>query len=146
MHKGGAIFDDAKLKWMNKEYMKKLQDAVLSKAVEERIPEALKNTEYFSERFPKVLPIIKERISYFGEVDEMAMHGELDYFFLPPVYENANDILPPEKMRKGKEVSVESTAAILTQAAKIIDKGGDIWPFAEEQGRGIVLWPLRFAL
>lgn len=90
--------------------------------------------------------------------------------------ELAKLIICPEKMRKngaGEKIEVDaaSTAAILNQIGEILEKhthgentddidaqnavaGGwtkegikeVLWPFAEHEGRGVALWPLRVAL
>ncbi|MFA6297140.1 MAG: glutamate--tRNA ligase [Candidatus Paceibacterota bacterium] len=156
VQKSGAIFDEVKLLWINKEYMKKIPD-------DEFIPEVLKHfseeilvSDLFEERKSKVFPLIRERISTFGEIDDMVKNGELDYFFLSPTL-NKEMILVPEKMRKGKEVNEATTANILEKVAVILETIDEndftkekvkeiVFPYAEEEGRGIVLWPMRVAL
>ena len=68
-----------------------------------------------------------------------------------------DQILPPEKMRKDKVVSKESTALLLEKVIAILEDMEDssftkegvrekVFPFADQEGRGIVLWPMRMAL
>ncbi|MDD5318924.1 MAG: glutamate--tRNA ligase family protein, partial [Candidatus Pacebacteria bacterium] len=163
VQKGGAIFDITKLQWLNKEHMSKMDQVLFGQEVLARIPEKLKSAPTFSERFPAVLPLIKERISYFGEVGTMAEEGEFDYFFISPSFIGENEkaklasILPPEKLRKDKIVTKENTATILKKIMEILTvlDGSSwqsesikaaLWPYAEEQGRGLVLWPMRYVL
>ena len=71
---------------------------------------------------------------------------------------SADILLVPEKMRKDREVTIESTKNILEEVYSILEKSNDsdfesietvkslVWDYAEKEGRGIVLWPLRIAL
>lgn len=156
VQKGGAIFDEVKLNWMNKEYMKRMSDEDCFAKITERLPEIITASSAFEARKGKVLPLIRERISAFYEVEEMAKAGDLQYFFEKP--ELSKDmILPPEKMRKGKEANPYSTTIILEKVSGILEKipeneftkdrvKAEVFPYAEEEGRGMVLWPLRVVL
>jgi len=156
VQKSGAIFDEVKLLWINKEYMKKIPDDEFVPEVLKHLSEEILESISFEERKAKVMPLIRERISTFGEIDDMVKNGELDYFFLPPTLKREM-ILVPEKMRKNKEVSGETTANILEKIAELLETIDEnnftkekvketVFPYAEEEGRGIVLWPMRVAL
>ncbi len=157
VQKGAAIFDEVKLKWLNKEYIKKMPEEEWKQEILKRLPEEILECSSFEERKEKVFPIIFDRISIFGEVEEMSEQGELSYFFITPTELETRDILPPEKLRKGKDVTSTSTANILTKVIELLEsipetsftKEGTreiVFPYADEQGRGIVLWPMRYAL
>ena len=45
-----------------------------------------------------------------------------------------------------KETSKEETLKHLEKAKKIIEEGGDLMAYAEREGKGNVLWPVRYAL
>lgn len=156
VHKGGAVFDEIKLNWVNKEHVKKMSEKDVMDEVLKYIPQELKALETFKERIAKVQPVITERISYFGEVKNMTTEGELNYFFSEPSYASGL-LIPPVKMLKGKEMTVSEIRDILSRAKDILSElaGKDwnkdrikesLWPFAEENGRGAVLWPFRVAL
>ncbi len=157
VQKSGAIFDDTKLLWMNKEYIKRLPEEDWKKEILSRLPSDILEDKSFEDRKEKILPLIWERISTFGEVEEMAQNGELGYFFTMTPLAMPDLVLPPEKLRKGKEVTNESTAKVLQHAANLLESISDshftkegirevVFPYADEVGRGIVLWPLRYAL
>lgn len=156
VQKSGAIFDEIKLLWINKEYLKRMPEEEWTAEILKRLPAEILENSAFEERKAKVLPLIFERISIFGEVDEMAQNGELDYFFTAPEID-IEKMLPPEKLRKGKEVSRESTALHLRHVSDLLEQIPDIhftkegireavFPYAEQEGRGIILWPMRYAL
>jgi glutamyl-tRNA synthetase len=156
VHKGSAIFDIVKLNWVNKEHMKKMSDESLKTEVLKYIPEELKILSTFNKRIDKVLPVIIERISYFGEMKELIDSGEIGYFFISPSYDPAL-LLPPAKMLKGKEMNTENIQSILERLHSLLNELNEtdwkkdriketIWSYAEEEGRGAVLWPFRVTL
>jgi glutamyl-tRNA synthetase len=149
VQKGGAIFDEEKLKWFNKEYLKKMSPDERK----ERYKEELKkiNIGDLSEGLlNKLEPIITERINKFGDIKEMVSNGDLQFFFKEPSYEKNNFLW------KGKG-DFKKSSEILRQCIQLLsglnseDFSSEkvkeaIWPFAEATGRGDVLWPLRYSL
>lgn len=97
IHKGGAIFDEKKLEWINRQHINLLPP-------EEKIKIIAK--EFDTETIPK---LDKEKICW-------------------------------------KETSAEETLKHLAKAKEIISQGGDLMVYAEKEGRGEVLWPVRYAL
>jgi glutamyl/glutaminyl-tRNA synthetase len=92
---------------------------------------------------------MRERIQTFGELAEMDKAGEWAYFGTEPVYEAAK-LIP-----KGSEK--EATKTRLNEVYRLVDGVSEanwhdagikdsVWEYAEKEGRGNVLWPLRFAL
>ncbi len=78
VQKSPAIFNETKLEWFNKEHIKLLSPAEIEKNILEWLPEEMRNS--------KLVPIIMERISKFGDVKNMVEAGELDFFFKQPEY------------------------------------------------------------
>lgn len=151
LQKAGAVFNIDKLKWLNKHYMKLLPEEVIGENVRARFPEALRaETEKHSETFKKILPIILDRISTFGEVRLLAEEGEFTYFFDDPQYEREGLF--------GKEehdfAAIRGNLDSITKLLEKIDSAdftadavkNAVWDYATEVGRGRVLWPMRFAL
>jgi glutamyl-tRNA synthetase len=143
----GGKFNEDKLIWTNKEYLKKLPMDRLEKEISDKLS---KKYTYSKELLIKVLPIIVDRINTFGELERYVIEGEFDYFFLPPV--------PVKEMLIWKkdtdfEIPKNNLKIISGMIEKISD--GDfaeeklkeiLMPKAEELGKGSVLWPLRVAL
>ncbi len=154
VQKSGAIFDMVKLKWINKEHMRLLSDEEFKDKVIEFLPEDIKNSAKFSLMLPKILPLLRERLSTFGEVTEMAQ-TEFKYFFSDPKY-SAENLLCPPKQRKGQEVTLEALKPILGRLKALLEPLSEpfnqlnikeaVWPYAEEKGRGLVLWAMRYCL
>ena len=152
--KSGAILDEVKLNWINKEHMKLMTEEIRNKCIKERLNK-FNLAEKISE---KVYPIIFDRISKWGDIDEMVeaglpagKAGELDYYFQAPDYEST---LLYWKGTPAKE----ETRKHLEYVKNILEKANDqefsdiekikslIFDYATEQGRGEVLWPVRVSL
>jgi len=143
VQKGGAVFDANKLNWINKEYIKLLP----KEKIKEELEKILQDKD--SQMIDRIIPIIIDRISKWGDVQELIETGELTYFFEEPSYE-ASAI-------NWKEESSDKTAEYLEKLLSILSDIAEkdfmsenikakIWDYAGEKGRGNVLWPMRFAL
>ncbi len=152
VQKSGAIFNIKKLNWLNREYIKRLSDNEIMKQLKFRLPEELKNNPNIS----KLVPIIKERIDKFGDINKLYETGELDFYFKKPLIDKDN-LLCPEKLRKGSVANLSDVKKYLEKTLEIIsgiDENdfsvekikSSVWDFATEAGRGIVLWAYRYAL
>ncbi|MBI4079831.1 glutamate--tRNA ligase [Candidatus Kaiserbacteria bacterium] len=144
VHKSGAVFDIEKLKWLNRQYILEAADERMREEAEQRIPHQDKAT------IARLLPLLRERIQVWSDIDAMARHGELDFFFIEPKLDPANIA------GKGSDARValrhlEATRKLLEAlpSARDIDATdvkNAVWAYAEKEGRGPVLWPLRYAL
>lgn len=141
IQKSAAVFNLQKLDWFNKEWIKKMDD-------KEIISIILKNTKIDEDLLNKALPEIKERVTKLDELKNIFDRGgEFDYLISLPDYEikkinwkeNTSEITL-KHLNKVLEILNETET---TDTEKIKDK---IWPYADEVGRGDVLWPTRFAL
>lgn len=155
VQKGGAVFNPVKLDWINKEHIKLLSDLDFKNHALAYMSTELKSLSNFNTRIDAVLPVIKERINKFSDIREMEAMGELHYFFIDSSYESAL-LLCAEKQRKGKESMTIADLAPIYEHLKTLIGGmtnfapdaikETLWPYAEQEGRGLVLWALRTAL
>lgn len=152
IQKGGAIFDTEKLTWFNKEHLKRLPDDDFAGEVLKRLPEeirALLAEEPYASRFVRLLPIVRERTQLLSDIALDGESGEYDFaFFTPEPAPEAlawkNDTSPQDavpRLRKVIELLEALPEDISAEEAK-----DAIWPYAEEIGKGEVLWPVRVAL
>jgi glutamyl/glutaminyl-tRNA synthetase len=147
VQKAGAIFNEEKLNWFNREYMKKMSSEELKTGIMKFLPDQFKNLS--DEIMNKLIPIIAERINYFGEVQIMIDDGELDYYINTPEINLEKLSWKGEGNDKAK-IHLEKTIELLDSVSES-DWNSEtvkntIWSYAEESGRGNVLWPMRFAL
>jgi glutamyl-tRNA synthetase len=142
IQRSGAKWDDGKLDWLNKEHIKLLSKDEIKKNILEWLPENMQEE--------KLVPIIFERISKWGDVKEMAAKGELDFFFKQPEYNKEKLIY--------KNVSLEKILENLKTAIVSL-KDLDENDFTQEniknalmsiadklESRGELLHPVRYAL
>lgn len=151
MQKPGAIFNPEKLEWLNKEHIKRLSERTLLSHIENFLPSDVKGLPGYShEKLSCAAPILAEHITHFGEITLMAKSGELNYYFTAPVY-------PKEELFWKEERDLAKLRERLTKTQMLLDAvdmdkftkenvKNALWGYAEGEGRGQVLWPLRFAL
>ncbi len=149
VNKSGAIFNEEKLKWFNKEYIKKLSAFELEEKVKAALETAGKPA-LSQEMLTKFTPVALERISTFSELELMIKNGEFEYVFAQPIFD------PKNLLWKGKgDFNLVKTrlATIISLVEKVDSQDftkekvkETVWAYAEQEGRGEVLWPMRFAL
>ncbi|KKU81522.1 MAG: glutamyl-tRNA synthetase [Parcubacteria group bacterium GW2011_GWA1_47_8] len=151
IQKSGAVFNIDKLKWLNKHYLKTLPSKGVGEEILARFPEDLrKQAREHSEVFAKIIPIIMDRISAFGEVLELVSGGEIAYFFVDPTYEREALLWKDEKnlvrAREHLDKVYEMLQTIPSEDFVAVRIKDTLWDYATSAGRGNVLWPLRYAL
>jgi glutamyl-tRNA synthetase len=147
---GGALLNEEKLKWLNREHLLKLPTEEFSKFVGTWLPQSLRELPQFSgERLERLLPSIRERVSIGKDIAEQGTAGEFDFAFKAPAPNPAvikwkNDETPRvtlPRLQKLAELIARMPENLSAEEIK-----GYIWDYATEVGKGEVLWPLRTAL
>ncbi len=139
VHKGGAVFDIHKLLWFNHEHIKRLSDEDYASRLKEFSGKDID---------PRLVPLLKMRAQTLAEAataltDEFGFLGEISY--------------DPSLLLQGGKLNAEVSANHLQAVAELLHNVPDegftaeqlkdiVWPYATDQGRGAVLWPLRVAL
>ena len=142
IQKAGGKFNEEKLDWLNKEHLKLLSKEEIEKNILEWLPEGKKDT--------KLVPIIIERISKWGDIKTMDEAGEFDLFFNPPaiskeklLYKNTTEEKTKENLQKviealqnidEKDFTLENIKNFLTLISEMASS------------RGEILHPVRYAL
>lgn len=138
----GGGYNEDKLDWINKEHIKLLSEEELEQYVFPWLPKEL--------QIKKIIPIITERISKFGDIKQMVDNHELDFFYKTPEYETSKLIYKDSE----KEVILKN----LKQALEVIHMTNDndfnkdnikilLMELADSlPNRGQLLHPVRFAL
>lgn len=140
IHKSGAMLNEEKLLWLNKEHIK-------LKSEEEKLA-AIKPymTTFPDEMLTKLLPTIVERINTYGELTSI-VSPEFGFFLAYPEIEKERLLF--------KDDEAPAATRHLDKVKEIIDTAdfsssesikAAIMPYAEEVGKGNVLWPLRMSL
>ncbi|QSH39606.1 glutamate--tRNA ligase [Candidatus Kaiserbacteria bacterium] len=91
--------------------------------------------------------ILRERVHKFSDITTMLNEGEFNWIINQPVVK-AEDILwketPAETIKKHLEYAYKTLENASKWTPESIKE--QLWSYAEEQGKGEVLWPLRFSL
>jgi glutamyl/glutaminyl-tRNA synthetase len=152
IQRSGAKWSDDKLNWINKEHTKLLLKEEIEKNILERLPESMQEK--------KLVPLIFERISKWGDVKEMVEKGELDLFFKQPIYPKEKLIFSARggSASGGKNSNMEKTSENLRLSIKALEELEEenftqeniktvLMAIADKLGsRGELLHPVRFAL
>ena len=146
------MFDVEKLRWVNRQYLTaKREDDFRAEAFRRMEPGIGKRGLPWNENIAhRIVPIIRERVTIWSDLDTMIDTGELDFFFADPAPEKASI---PQKNQPAEEAvrHLEKLIQIFNDAPESAFADPDtvkalIWEYAENEGRGNVLWPLRFSL
>ena len=140
--KSPAVFDMVKLRWMNGEYMKKMDD---EKFYEIALP-YLKEVITKDLDFHKIAAMVKTRIEVFPDIKD-----HVDFFEKVPEYETSMYV--HKKMKTNEETSLQ----VLREVQPLLEAQEDfsndalfemLSAYAKEHGYkvGYVMWPIRTAL
>ena len=140
--KSPAVFDMVKLRWMNGEYMKKMDD---DKFYEMALP-YLKEVITRDLDFHKIAALVKTRIEVFPDIKD-----QVDFFEKVPEYETSMYV--HKKMKTNEETSLQ----VLREVQPLLEAQEDfsndalfemLSAYAKEHGYkvGYVMWPIRTAL
>jgi glutamyl-tRNA synthetase len=117
IQKAGAVFNIEKLNWFNKQYISKMSDVEFSVYAGNFISKDIPN---------KILPLIKEKISYFGEIEAL-LNGELSFVDGVGSYDK-------ESLKWKQEKDLVNTKEYLKM---IIEKLNSIDDFSKESVKNI---------
>ena len=142
IQKSGAQMNEEKLDWINKEHLKKLPAEEIKNNILILLPEELRNE--------KIIPLIYERISKWGDVKTMLGAGELDFFIKRPeikkeklIYKNA----PAEKISENLKLAVAALKNISENNFSHENIKSALTLIAQNlKNRGEFLHPVRYAL
>lgn len=142
MSKSPAVLDMTKLKWMNGEYIKAMDD---EKFYEMALP-YIKSTLSRDMDFRKIAAMVKSRIEVFTDIPEI-----IDFFEAVPEY--STEMYTHKKMKTNEENSLTLLKEVLPvlEGAESFDNDSlfeALKKFAEEKEykTGFVMWPIRTAV
>ncbi|MCA9366180.1 glutamate--tRNA ligase [Candidatus Kaiserbacteria bacterium] len=149
IQRSGGAFNEEKLRWMNSEHLKQLGREAQTAYVTKGLPDSVTTApQYSDERLARAVPVIIERIHNLVELRELFAAGEFDWLFKEPSYD-------PELLKWKNDDSVHAAKSRLQHVLGLLETTdfsspeavkNALWGYAEEIGRGEVLWPLRVAL
>ncbi len=142
INKSPSVFDVNKLRWMNGEYIKKMEFDDFYKMAEPYLKEVL--TKDFD--LKKIANMVKTRIEVFPDIKD-----HVDFFETLPEYDP--EMYVHKKMKTTKESSLEVLKDILPVLEACDDYSNDalyqtLLKYVEEKEvkNGYVMWPIRTAV
>lgn len=148
VQKKGGIFNIEKLDWINREY-------ILRTSFEEQFSifnGQISNTKWKdSEKvkdkifMEKLLKIMLDRIHRWSEIGEMIEAGEYDYLFEKPALNREKIGWKTQTPEKTKDC-LEKVLEIFELKISDNELTAKIMELAEKEGKGEILWPLRYSL
>ena len=140
--KSPAVFDMVKLRWMNGEYLKAMDDDKFYEMAECYLKSAL--TKDFD--LKKIAGMVKTRIETFCDIA-----AQVDFFEALPEYDV--EMYTHKKMKTNSETSLEVLTEVLPLLEAQEDYSNDalyatLVKYVEEKGckNGYVMWPMRTAV
>ncbi len=146
VQKKGSVYNIQKLFWINKEHLKKLSDTEMDTYFKKFLPQEIDETLY-----EKLRTLLVERVSYGKEIVDMYEAGEFVYYTQTPEIADVSKII----WKQGtKEDAVRHLSWLLDTFKKADNADFEteekiknlVWDYAEQEGKGDVLWPLRYTL
>ncbi len=146
VQKGGAIFNQEKLLWFNKEYIKKLPIETVTLEIKKRFPDSCQDAAIIE----KIASNIQERISIWSDIDQMIKDNDVQYYFIDPIYDGELIIWKKggtlDEAKENLKKVLEIISSIPEAEFHADQLKGKLMPIALEKGKGNVLWPLRASL
>lgn len=140
--KSPAVFDYTKLKWMNGEYIKAMDDDKFYEMAEPYLKKSLSREMDLK----KIASMVKTRIEVFPDICEL-----VDFLEELPTYDTA--MYEHKKMKTTKDSSLKVLQELLPKLEAQDDYSNDalyqlLLAYVEEKGckNGYVMWPVRTAV
>ncbi len=149
IQRSGGAFNEEKLMWMNKQFINQLSaDAQYEYVLDSIVNRVKELSQYNEERVRRAVSTFLERAQYKKEIRDASEAGEYDYLFSTPSYDVSilkwknDETVSAAKPRLLKAIELlESTDFSTPDTVK-----SSLWSYAEEIGKGELLWPIRIAL
>lgn len=142
INKSPSVFDIQKLRWMNGEYIKKMEDDAFLKMAMPVVDEVI--TKPYDKK--KIAMMTKSRIEVFPDIKE-----HIDFFEALPEYDVA--MYEHKKMKTNLESSLEVLEDVIPLLEDFDDYSNDAlyamlsdYVAKKEVKNGYVMWPIRTAL
>ncbi len=140
--KSPAVFDYAKLKWMNGEYLKAMDEDLFYEMAEPYLKQAIRKELDLK----KIAAMVKTRIEVFPDIPAL-----VDFFEELPQYDPA--MYAHKKMKTDQASSLEVLTELLPRLEALEDYSNEalcqaLAAYVEERGckNGYVMWPVRTAV
>lgn len=151
IQKSAGFFNPEKLEWFNKEHIKRLNVEDQCIQIARALPSSITTlNEYSNEYLLRITPLLVEHITHFSQISEMAERGEIAYFFTEPTYNTEGLFWKDDKKAEHTRLHLDKVMNLLQGISNdnftVETVKTALWEYATAEGRGNVLWPMRYAL
>lgn len=164
VQKSPAAFNPEKLDWFNREYIKRLPSEAFWNHAALWLPKWTQEAPQHLEMLKKIEHLLRDRIAKFADVKALFEAGEFDYFFNEPLLKEEMLAWLHRSEKSDRPISEADLGKKITEAKKHLQAVREklegieeskwnieklkavLMPYAEAEGKGNVLWPLRVAL
>lgn len=149
LQRSGAVFDIEKLQWINKEHRKLIP---YDDVVHDLIVHLKNNPDLLAvlHRSPRAVQDLLERFATWKELDEAIDAGEFDFYTQEPEVTREGLVWKKDPVPDGVKERLVKIAELLDAVDSTTfnyeNVKNAVWEYAEAEGKGGVLWPMRFAL
>jgi nondiscriminating glutamyl-tRNA synthetase len=145
VQKAGAVFNQEKLAWFNRQHMLMLSDEAYMEYAQKFI-----DPEFSKFLTAGILPIMRDRLSTFGELNDL-FKTDLAYLATESVALDSAKIAWKQSTATEAIEALKSAMTVietLSESPTEEEAKAAVWPLAEAAtgGRGSVLWPLRYGM
>ena len=148
--KSPAVFNEEKLRWINKQHLQTISDKDFWEALLDFASNDLKEKLKAPGVKEALLEDLRERLSVYCDIEQMEKEGDFDWLLKDEPCLDAEELIWKKADRKETLEHLKKLSEILCDP-KVEGFGKErveqlVLPYAEEKGKGNVLWPLRYAL
>jgi len=150
IQKGGAVFDSEKLKWLNRQHRAKLPAREMEALFTGQLDESYPDLRDLFVRCPLALEDVLERFATSGEFYDAVQAGEFAFYYEQPSVSREALVFKkdphPEYLGTRLHKLTELLDGVDADHFTALKVKNAVWDYAEQEGRGNVLWPMRYAL
>ncbi len=144
-----AIFNREKLNWLNKRYLLQRPHKEALNGIKNALSQNKTLNKLEKWQIERLSQLVLERIHYYGEATSLAKDGEFDYIVSTANYSKESLLWKKDPEASATKTHLEYIVSILKTLnanPEMTNVRENIYPYADQNGRGEVLWPLRYAL
>jgi len=148
IHRAGAVVNDDKLLWLNKQHLAKVSESNFMLYLQGSTVDHPLLTPSFTSVLHNLAPTIRERISVRNEFEAALCSGDYDFAIEQPDYDTTLLAWKKDPDSSAALPRLQQLSTILTSITNWDTETlkAEVMPYAEVVGKGEVLWPLRVAL
>ncbi len=150
VQKSGAMFDEKKMRWFNREHLLQLDQETFSEQAKTFFTPDTSHALEKSGHMDDALTMLRDRIETYGDIKTLDEAGEFSYLTHTPEYEVSKLLWKQDPdlsvSKKHLEMVVGFLEPLLNDTWTKESVREAVWNYAESAGKGSVLWPFRVAL